>query len=156
MPLSGGLAISAGSKGGGKLTLHQLGSTVDVEDVRRVHHGEHIEPVGHDERRHVDLFVDHELANLPQLGNGCRFQHRFETVPPLPRVVDANRPHIDALRQRRRRLHQARDQHHDSRAREQRHHRIPDGTPGTRRARQGEDNVTDALRGSVAKDRVPY
>jgi hypothetical protein len=113
-----------GVEGRGQLTFPELGSSIDIEDVGRVRHGEHVKLPGDDQRRDVDLFVNRELADLPQLGDGCRCQHRFETVPSLPCVVDANRPDVDALRQPSRRQHQDGDQHHHSRACEHRHHEL--------------------------------
>jgi hypothetical protein len=72
-----------------------------AEYVRRVRHREHVELVGHDERGDVDLFVDDELADFPELGNVRRRQDGFKLVPALAGVVDADRPDIDSVHQRR-------------------------------------------------------
>jgi hypothetical protein len=78
----------------------ELGSCVDVEDKRRVLHGEHVEPVAHDEWRHIDFVVDDEFADLFEPRNVRGREDRFEPVPALAGVVDANGPHIDRLDQR--------------------------------------------------------
>jgi hypothetical protein len=80
-----------------ELTSGELGSGVDVEDKSRVRHGENIELVSHDERRHVDFFVNHEFANLLQPRNVRGRQNCFKLVPTLAGVIDANGPYINGV-----------------------------------------------------------
>ena len=84
-----------------ELAYGELCPRVDIEDISRVLHREHIELVAYDERRHVDFFVNNEFANLLQPGNVRGGQNRFEFVPTFAGVVDTNRRHIDGVDRRR-------------------------------------------------------
>jgi hypothetical protein len=63
----------------GKLAFDEFGADVDVEDIGRVRHGEHIELVAHDKRRHVDLFVDGGILESSSAGARSRQSIPFRT-----------------------------------------------------------------------------
>lgn len=83
-----------------ELTYGELSPCVDVEDIGRVLHCKHIELVAHDERRHIDFFVNHEFANLSQPGDIGGGKNRFEFVPTLAGVIDTHCWHIDGVGRR--------------------------------------------------------
>ena len=107
--------MSAGSNGAA--SGDEFGAGVDVEDIGRVRHGEHIELVAHDKRGHVDLFVNREVANLLQPGHVRGVQDRLGPVPALTGVVDADGPDIDSLGRRCQDKGRRHKQHERTRAR---------------------------------------
>ena len=62
-----------------ELAFGEFGAAVDVEDVGRVAHGEHVEPVAHDERGNVDLFVDGKIAKSSSAQARSRHSRSFRT-----------------------------------------------------------------------------